>query len=207
MLGAAGIAQIPLQPGQAVFDQGDAGQALLRGHGGLGRVGRIQQQHQGRCQLFGGAPLGLALEGVPLAIGDGQQLMQLGGAGSAVLGPTGWLRRLGPLRNHWTGGGGWPHPGAMAKARRSPTQRPLAQPIRWLHQLAGLMAEVSRAERLGAGDSSLTSRRLRQRMLLAQRLFDPLPKPLRANRWPEEVVWTALRWGGPALVLALWLHR
>ena len=44
-------------------------------------------------------------------------------------------------------------------------------------------------------------------MLLAQRLFDPLPKPLRATRWPEDVVWTALRWGGPALVLALWLRR
>lgn len=95
----------------------------------------------------------------------------------------------------------------MAKARRSPAQRTPVQPTRWLHQLAGLLAEVSRAERLAEGDSSLASRRLRQRMLLAQRLFDPLPKPLRANRWPEEVVWTALRWGGPALVLALWLQR
>ena len=207
MLGAAGIAQVPLQPGQAVLDQGDAGKALLRGYRGLGRVGRIQQQHQGRCQLFGGAALGLALEGMPLAIADGEQLMQLGGGGSAALGPAGWLRRLGPGRNHWTGGGGWPHPGAMAKARRSPIQRTPVQPIRWLHQLAGLLAEVSRAERLGEADSSLTSRRLRQRMLLAQRLFDPLPRPLRTNPWPEEVVWTALRWGGPALVLALWLHR
>jgi len=69
------------------------------------------------------------------------------------------------------------------------------------------MAEISRAERLGTGDISLASRRLRQRMLLAQRLFDPLPRPLRATRWPEDVVWTALRWGGPALVLALWLRR
>ena len=95
----------------------------------------------------------------------------------------------------------------MAKARRVPAQRTPVQPIRWLHQLAALLAEVSRAERLGEGDSSLANRRLRQRMLLAQRLFDPLPKPLRASRWPEEVVWTALRWGGPALVLALWLRR
>ena len=100
----------------------------------------------------------------------------------------------------------------MAQARRSPTQRipshgSPAQPSRWLHQLAGLLAQVSRAERLGEGDSSLANRRLRQRMLLAQRLFDPLPKPLRAQRWQEEVVWTALRWGGPALVLALWLQR
>ena len=90
----------------------------------------------------------------------------------------------------------------MAQIRRSP-----AQPLRWLHQLAGLLAEVSRAERLGEGDSSLASRRLRQRMLLGQRLFDPLPRPLCTSRWPEEVVWTALRWGGPALVLALVLRR
>ena len=207
MLGAAGIAKLPFQPSQAVLGQVNAGAALFCCHWGLGRVGRIQQQYQGCCQLFGGAPLGLTFESMPLAIADGEQLMQLGGAGSAALGPAGWLRRLGPLRNHWTGGGGWPHPGAMAKARRSPAQRTPAQPIRWLHQLAALLAEVSRAERLGEGDSSLASRRLRQRMLLAQRLFDPLPRPLRANRWPEEVVWTALRWGGPALVLALWLHR
>ena len=95
----------------------------------------------------------------------------------------------------------------MAPTRR-PRSRPApAQPTRWLHQLAGLLAQVSRAERLVEGNSSLASRRLRQRMLLAQRLFDPLPKPLRGSRWPEEVVWTALRWGGPALVLALLLHR
>ncbi len=95
----------------------------------------------------------------------------------------------------------------MAKVRRSRVPSPPAQPIRWFHQLAGLLAEVSRAERLADGDGSLASRRLRQRMLLAQRLFDPLPKPLRSQRWPEEVVWTALRWGGPALVLALLLRR
>ena len=207
MLGAAGIPQLPFQPGQAVLDQGDAGEPLLGGPGGLGRVGWIEQQHQGCGQLFGGTPLALALEGMPLAIVDGQELMQRSGGGGAALGPAGGLGRLGPGCDHWTGGGGWPHPGAMVKARRSRVQPGPAQPIRWLHQLAVLLAEVSRAERLGDGDSSLASRRLRQRMLLGQRLFDPLPKPLRANRWPEEVVWTALRWGGPALVLALLLHR
>lgn len=69
------------------------------------------------------------------------------------------------------------------------------------------MAQVSRAERLSAGDESLQARRLRQRMALAQRLLDPLPKPLQPRGWREQSLWTALRWGGAGLLLALWLHR
>jgi len=63
-------------------------------------------------------------------------------------------------------------------------QRPRSPhtPIRWLHQLANLMAQVSRAERIASGDESLQARRLRQRMALAQRLLDPLPAPLRPNK-------------------------
>jgi hypothetical protein len=88
-------------------------------------------------------------------------------------------------------------------------QRPRSPhtPIRWLHQLANLMAQVSRAERIGPGDDSLQARRLRQRMALAQRLLDPLPAPLRPNNWQETCLLTALRWGGVGLVLALWLRR
>lgn len=88
-------------------------------------------------------------------------------------------------------------------------QRPRSphQPIRWLHQLANLMAQVSRAERLSASDDSLQARRLRQRMALAQRLLDPLPAPLQPGAWPEWVLWRALRWGGVGLALALWLKR
>ena len=89
---------------------------------------------------------------------------------------------------------------------QQPTQSP-HRPIRWLHQLAGLMAQVSQAERLRDGDDSLRARRLRQRMALAQRLFDPLPAPLRAGRWQEEVLWKALRWGGAGLILAVLLKR
>jgi hypothetical protein len=60
-------------------------------------------------------------------------------------------------------------------------QRPRSphSPIRWLHQLARLMAQVSRAERISSSDDSLQARRLRQRMALAQRLLDPMPaRPL-----------------------------
>ena len=88
-------------------------------------------------------------------------------------------------------------------------QRPRSpyQPIRWLHQLAGVMAQVSAAERLSSGDEGLQARRLRQRMALAQRLLDPLPRPLQSRQWPELVLWRGLRWGGVALLLALWLRR
>jgi len=88
-------------------------------------------------------------------------------------------------------------------------QRPRSPytPIRWLHQLAALMAQVSRAERLDPADDSLQARRLRQRLALAQRLLDPLPQPLqppgRRDRW----LWTALRWGGAGMALALVLRR
>jgi hypothetical protein len=88
-------------------------------------------------------------------------------------------------------------------------QRPRSPhtPIRWLHQLANLMAQVSRAERLGSGDDSLQARRLRQRMALAQRVLDPLPAPLRPSHWSEIALWSGLRWGGAGLLLALWLQR
>ncbi len=88
-------------------------------------------------------------------------------------------------------------------------QRPRSphSPIRWLHQLARLMAQVSRAERISSSDDSLQARRLRQRMALVQRLLDPMPAPLRPTTWQETSLWTALRWGGLGLVLALWLRR
>ena len=87
-------------------------------------------------------------------------------------------------------------------------QRPRSPhtPIRWLHQLATLMAQVSRAERIGPADDSLQARRLRQRMALAQRLLDPLPAPLRPTSWHDTWLWTGLRWGGVGLLLALWLR-
>ena len=94
------------------------------------------------------------------------------------------------------------HPGAMHQRPRSPYS-----PIRWLHRLSGLMAQVSRAERLDPADDSLQARRLRQRLAQAQRLLDPLPAPLQPQGWQERVLWTALRWGGAGLALALWLRR
>ncbi|MFY9249586.1 MAG: hypothetical protein WAO48_00390 [Vulcanococcus sp.] len=88
-------------------------------------------------------------------------------------------------------------------------QRPRSpyQPIRWLHQLANLLATVSAAERLEPSDDSLQARRLRQRLSAAQRLLDPLPSPLQATLWSERVVWQFLRWGGVGALLAVLLKR
>lgn len=90
----------------------------------------------------------------------------------------------------------------MQQRHRSPYT-----PIRWLHRLSGLMAQVSRAERLDPADDSLQARRLRQRLALAQRLLDPLPVPLQPQGWLERWLWSALRWGGAGVLLALWLRR
>ena len=87
-------------------------------------------------------------------------------------------------------------------------QRPRSpyQPIRWLHQLANLLAQVSRAERLSTQDDSLQARRLRQRIAAAQRLLDPLPAPLRAQQPQERWLWQFLRWGGVGACAALLLR-
>lgn len=44
-------------------------------------------------------------------------------------------------------------------------------------------------------------------MALAQRVLDPLPQPLRTGTWHDTALWSALRWGGLGLLLALWLKR
>lgn len=58
-----------------MVDQGDGPLACL---GGLGRCGAVaaEQLHQSRGKLFSGAPGSLALEGMPIAVVEAQQLMQ-----------------------------------------------------------------------------------------------------------------------------------
>lgn len=171
-------------------------------------IGRIQQDHQGCRQLFSRAPLRLGLERMPLALIDAQMPVQRAGQLLSLLRPLLGVAAAAPAAAieaagwHWTEAEAPGHPGAMQQRPRSPYT-----PIRWLHQLAGLMAQVARAERLSSADDSLQARRLRQRMALAQRLLDPLPAPLQPRGWQEQWLWTALRWGGVGLLLALWLHR
>ena len=73
---AAGVFQLAAEPAQPVLQQRDGVLALRGGHGCIGGIGWIQQLNQGGRQLFGGAPLRLALECMPLAIVDGEQSMQ-----------------------------------------------------------------------------------------------------------------------------------
>ena len=214
MAGAARIAQIPLQPAEGVFHKVRRLQPLGACHGGGGGIGGIEQQHQSRRELFSGAALRLPLEGMPLTVGDAQLSVQLPGCFLGGRRPFPWVEAAGWIGcccggcfaqrrgRHWTDARAWGHPDAMQQRPRSPYP-----PIRWLHQLAALMAQVARAERLAGGDDSLQARRLRQRMAVAQRLLDPLPKPLQPIGWAERWLWTGLRWGGPSLLLALWLQR
>ena len=208
MAGAAGIAQVAVQPAEGMGHQFSRLTALRARLRRSWCIGRIQQHHQSSRQLLSGAALGLRFEGMPLPLIDPQLPVQGAGQLLDLLGPVPAAGVVAPAAAikaagwHWTDAAAPSHPGAMQQRPRSPYT-----PIRWLHQLAGLMAQVARAERLSSSDDSLQARRLRQRMALAQRLLDPLPAPLQPRGWQEQWLWTALRWGGVGLALALWLRR
>jgi len=84
-------------------------------------------------------------------------------------------------------------------------QRPLRSPSPGLlHHLA---AVLSIAGRPGAvAPTGVTLRRRRQKLVLAQRLLDPLPDTLLPSSRHGDRFWSALRWGGLGLLLA-WLLR
>jgi len=202
--GAAGITPLPLQPAEGMLHKGGCLLPLWPRAGSTRCIGRIEQLNESGSQLLRSPPLGLTLQSMPVTVADAKPPVQLP---RGLLTPRRPVTRAGGFvgvagGGHWTDVSAPRHPDAMQQRPRSPRT-----PIRWLHQLAGLMAQVSRAERLTAGDESLQARRLRQRMALAQRLLDPLPKPLQPRGWREQSLWTALRWGGAGLLLALWLHR
>jgi hypothetical protein len=73
---AARIFQFAAQPTQPVLEKGNGLLPLGCGNRYMGWIGWIQQLHQRRRDLFGGSPLGLALEGMPLAVINGEQAMQ-----------------------------------------------------------------------------------------------------------------------------------
>lgn len=77
------------------------------------------------------------------------------------------------------------------------------RPVRLLHLLDGLLTQAVDPDRC----SGVRQRRLRQRLALGQRLLDPLPPALAPRRQVDQLFWRALRWGGPGLLLAVWLAR
>ena len=80
-------------------------------------------------------------------------------------------------------------------------RRPL-QPVRLLHQLDAVFTLASLAGR----SSGVGRRRQRQRLALAQRLLDPMPRELQAPEHGAELFWRGLRWGSAGLLLALVLR-
>ncbi len=76
------------------------------------------------------------------------------------------------------------------------------RPVRLLHLLDGLFTQASRAGR----STGVTQRRQQQRLVLAQRLLDPLPAELQPQERASQLFWRGLRWGGVGFWLA-WLLR
>jgi hypothetical protein len=159
-----------------------------------------EQLHQGSSQLLGSATGPLALEGVPVAVANHQLPLQFLRQWSCGLRPgVGGGSRLG---NHWTLGQGSFHPGECVSVMGSVPPSPRQRPVRLLHLLDGIFTQASLAGR----SSGVAGRRQRQRLVLSQRLLDPLPRELAPADHSSQLFWRGLRWGGLGLLLA-WLLR
>ncbi|MFN9990523.1 MAG: hypothetical protein ACK549_09795 [Cyanobacteriota bacterium] len=93
--------------------------------------------------------------------------------------------------------------------RGSQRRRPDPSP-RLLHHLQALLAVTGRPVGRGRSEGHTpgrAERRRRQHLALSQRLLDPLPEALRSTGRGAEQFWSALRWGGCGMVLALLLGR
>jgi hypothetical protein len=93
------------------------------------------------------------------------------------------------------------HPEAMKHKRHVPAL---------LHHLEALLTLAGRRPlrcATGAATPSSQERRRQQRLLLAQRLLDPLPTALLPADRQAERFWTGLRWGGLGAAIAWLAHR
>lgn len=82
---------------------------------------------------------------------------------------------------------------------------PLSTRPSLLHHMVAVIDLAGR--RVSGSEGSAPQRRRRQRLALAQQLFDPLPPSLRPADQATERFWQALRWGGMGLLVASWLGR
>lgn len=105
-MGAAGVSEAALQPGKAIFQQGD-GLLSPRAAVALARIITAQKLHQSRGHLLGGSARSLSLDGVPFPVGDGQRAEQ----------PFGQV--VGPIRPAGASGGRGPDRGASRDIIRS----------------------------------------------------------------------------------------
>lgn len=83
----ARIPQLSLQPAEAVLHKGDRLLALVCWLGCSRRIAAVEQVQQRCRQLFRGAALRLAFEGMPVAVVDRKQAMQRLGCLTASIGP------------------------------------------------------------------------------------------------------------------------
>lgn len=91
------------------------------------------------------------------------------------------------------------------RQRRRPDPSP-----RLLHHLQALLALAGRpagGDRSDDQSPGRAERRRRQHLALSQRLLDPLPAALQGSGQGAERFWSALRWGGVGMALAIWLRR
>lgn len=92
---------------------------------------------------------------------------------------------------------------AAAAARSDLPRRHRAAGV--LHPLAAVLALAQRQP--GRQGHGALQRRRSQRLAIAQRLLDPLPKALVAPAAASDRFWTMLRWGGLGLIVARLLQR
>ena len=212
MVWAARIPELALQPSQGVGREGYGLAAALAAAVGGRSIGS-QQLHQGPCQLLGCPSGRLALVGMPIAITDHQELMQVFGLLQTLLRPAvadfaGFADRIPcpiPCPIHWTTFRWLFHPGPMTPplrrsqpGRTNRRRRPsVAKGPRVLQTIA-LLHGLSTA-RSGSGSGE---RRRLQHLNIAQRLLDPLPKGLRPQDAASTLFWRILRWGGLGLLVA-----
>jgi len=212
VLWAARIPELALQPGQGVGGEGHSLAAALAAAVG-GRPIGAQQLHQGPRQLLGRPSGRLALVGMPVAITDRQQTMQVLGLLQTLLWPAvpdfaalaDLILRPIPCPIHWTTCRWLFHPGPMTRplrrsqsGRSNPRRRPaVAKGPRLLHTIALLHGLGSARSGSGSGE-----RRRLQHLNIAQRLLDPLPEGLRPQDAASTLFWRILRWGGLGLLVA-----
>lgn len=82
------------------------------------------------------------------------------------------------------------------------TYRWPSRPVRLLHLLDGVFTQANLARR----SSGVARRRQHQRLALAQRLLDPLPRELQPQDRGSQLFWRGLRWGTLGMAVA-WLLR
>ncbi|MEB3198997.1 MAG: hypothetical protein VKK62_00545 [Synechococcaceae cyanobacterium] len=87
-------------------------------------------------------------------------------------------------------------------------RRPGGRPPRLLHHIDALLTLCGSREvpHPASASEQTRERRRRQRLLLAQRLLDPLPRALQGPDHGPERFWQVLRWGGAGLLLACGLQ-